>query len=360
MKLRVYVYGIGFNECLSGLIVSFGLDALDFGKKLCKQGAELHVVVDHKVSFSVTDLLFNHIVLGALFVAPLGNELAVLHVGLSVGAAKLHACELDHEAVADVIGVFGLICLRVRHYAKLYHLGVCGEIQAEKVCAGFLQGRCILSHGGGAYPGKKLAGAVSKAFVEVRVDFIGHGAPFLGKLYLLLIVRELREGARGHFLCGVVVGVRDVCDGDALGAVLLAYPVCVGKIDADGRGRIAVSGKANGVDYLCRNTLDLFLAEAGINRGVVLEPLGVGAEGFRALGGLEVLDVHVALPGGFSAQRVIVVLNEAVYEIHRSDGVLHPFDVELVPLAEVSGVVVLYEEPQGTLLDVIFGNLAGL
>ena len=154
-------------------------------------------------------------------------------MGLGVGTTQFHAGELHHEAVADVIGIFGLVGLRVRHNAQFHHLRICGVVQPEEVCAGFFQGRCILAHGRGAHAGEQLARAVAQALVQVRVDFIGNGAPLLGHLHLFLIIGELGEGARGHLLRGVVVSVRDVGDGYALGAVLLADPVGVREINAD-------------------------------------------------------------------------------------------------------------------------------
>ena len=210
------MHGVGLNEVLSGLVVSLALDSLDLCQEFCKQGAELNVVIYNKVCFAVANLLLNHLVLGALLIAPFGNELAVLHVGLRVGTAKLHAGELDHEAVADVVGVFGLVSFRIRHYAKLYHLGICAEVQAEEVCAGFLQGSGIFTHGGGAYTGQKLAGAVAQALVQVCVDFAGNSAPLLLKLNLLVTVCKLLERACGQLLGGIIVGVGDVGNGDAL------------------------------------------------------------------------------------------------------------------------------------------------
>ena len=351
--------GIGLDERLAGLIVAFALDALNLCQQLCKQGAQLHIVLDDKVGFAVFDLLDNHLVLGAFLVAPFGHELAVLHVRLRVGPAQLHAGELHHEAVADVIGIFRLVGLRIRHNAQFHHLGIGRIIQAEEVCAGFFQGRCIFAHGGGAHARKQLPGGMAQALVQVRMDFVRNGAPFLGQLNLLFIIREFRQGAGGQLLRGIVVRMGDIGDGDALGAVLLANPVCVGEVDADGRGRIAVAGEANGVDHLGADALDRSFLEARVHRRVVLEPLGVGAQDFRALGSLEVLDIHIAFPGSLAAQRVIVVFDEAVDEVHRADGVLHPFNVKLVPFAEVTGLVILDENAQGAFLDVVLRYLAG-
>ena len=350
--------GVGFNQVLAGFVVAFGLDSLDFGQEFCEEGAELYVVVDHKVGLAVAYLLLDDVILGAFLVAPFGYELAVLHMGFGVGTAGLHTGELDHETVADVVGVFGLVGLGVGHNAQLYHLGIGGVVETKEVCAGLFQGRSIFTHRGGAYSGEELAGAVAQALVEVGVDFIGQGSPLLGQFYLFLIIGELGEGAGGHLLGAVIVGVGDVGNGHGLGAVLLADPVGIGQVDANGRGRIAVTGQANGIDDLGADTLHGLLLEAGVHRGVILEPLGVGGQDLRALGGLEVLDVHVAFPGTLAAEGVIVVLYKTVDEVHRADGVLNPFNIEGVPLAEVSGLVIFYKECERALLDIVLSNLA--
>ena len=92
---------------------------------------------------------------------------------------------------------------------------------------------------------------------------------------------------------------------------------------------------------------------------MVLEPLRVRAQGLGAAGGVEVLDVDIPLPGALAAERVVVVLDEPVDEVHGAEGVLHPLDVELVPLAEVAGAVVVHQQAQGAGLDVVLGHFAG-
>ena len=58
--------------------------------------------------------------------------------------------------------------------------------------------------------------------------------------------------------------------------MVLADPVGVRQVDSDRRGRIAVSGEADGIDDLGGNALDSGFAEAGVDGGVIFEPLGVG------------------------------------------------------------------------------------
>ena len=145
----VNVDGVGLNQIFAGLVVTLGLDALDLGQQLGKEVTQFLIVVDHKIGLAVTNLLLNHVVLTALLIAPLGNELAVLHVGLGVGTSQLHASELHHQTVADIVGILGLVGILVGHDTQLNHLGIGCEIETEEVGACLLQGRCILTHSGG-------------------------------------------------------------------------------------------------------------------------------------------------------------------------------------------------------------------
>ena len=61
VKRRVDVYGIVFDQSLSGLVVAFRLDSLNLGQKLGKQRAEPDVIVDYEVCLSVADFLFYYI-----------------------------------------------------------------------------------------------------------------------------------------------------------------------------------------------------------------------------------------------------------------------------------------------------------
>ena len=69
--------------------------------------------------------------------------------------------------------------------------------------------------------------------MEVCMNLACNGAPLFLKLNLLIIVCELLEGACRKLLGSIIIGVGDVCDGYALGAVLLADPVGVREINAD-------------------------------------------------------------------------------------------------------------------------------
>ena len=269
--------GVFLHKGLSGLVVAFRLDPLDFCQQVSEQSPQGLVVVYDEVCLSLAYLLLNHLVSQAVFVAPFRDELAVLHVRLGVGTAEFDAAELHHQTVADVAGVFGLVGLGVRHDAELHHLRVGAVVQAEEVGAGFLQGGAVFAEGVGRSAGQQLAGAMPEALVKVGVDLVGDGEILLGEFYLFLVPCKLGQGALGAFLRRVVVCVRDVGYGDALRAMVPADPVGVGEVDADGGGRIAVAGQAGRVDDLCADSLHLRLLEARVDGGVVLEPLCVRA-----------------------------------------------------------------------------------
>ena len=101
--------------------------------------------------------------------------------------------------------------------------------------------------------------------MKVGMYLVGDGEVLLGKLNLLLVPGELGQGTLGALLRGIVIRVCDVGDGHTLGAVLLADPVGVGKVDADGGGGIAVTGKARCVDDLGADALDLGFLEAWVD-----------------------------------------------------------------------------------------------
>ena len=66
--------------------------------------------------------------------------------------------------------------------------------------------------------------------------------------------------------------------------MVTTHPVAVGKVDADGGGRIEVAGNDGTLDDLCTDAATDGLAEAGVDRTVVLEPLRVGAQDLRTGG----------------------------------------------------------------------------
>ena len=74
----------------------------------------------------------------------------------------------------------------------------------------------------------------------------------------------------------------DIGNGHRLGAVFLADPVSIRKIDADRGGRIASAAETGSVYHLGTHAFDTLFLETRINRRIVLKPLGIGTEQFGA------------------------------------------------------------------------------
>ena len=280
-------------------------------------------------------------------------------MGFGIVPSQFHPAELDHQAVADITIVMRLIGLCRRHDAQFHQLRVCNIVEAEQVGAGFLQGGLIFAQGRCGHTRQQLAGTVSQALMQVGMHLVGILAVFLVGVDFLLRPGEFREGAVGRFHRGERIGMGDIGNGNALGTVLLADPVRIGQVDADRRRRIAGARHTHGVHHLGRHPLDGFLPEARIHGRMVLEPLGIGAQGLGPGRCRLVLDVDVAFPGCLAAQRVIIVLDKTVDKVHRSQGILHPFDIERIPKPQVAGLVIIDQQAQRLLLDVVFGHFAG-
>ena len=192
-----------------------------------------------------------------------------------------------------------------------------------------------------------------QALVQVGVQVVGQLAVPLHPLAVLGAEHELlveTVAVSSH-----VVGIGDVVDGDRLRAVLLANPVGIGQVDADGRRGIAVAAEHRHGDDLGRNAPHDRLA-VGLGHGrMILEPLGVVGDHLRAVAGLGVHEVDVGLPRSLAAQRIAVVLDEAVDEIDVRNSVLHPADVVAVELFQIARLVVADERRDIGLLR-LFGH----
>ena len=200
---------------------------------------------------------------------------------LCVLLAKFDAAELHQEAVPDVIGICSLVCLRVIQDAQLDHLRISHIVQSEQIGPSLLERRGIFTHGGRGNSRQQLAGAVPEALVQVGVDLICIIPEFTVCIDLRLVVRELLEGILRTFKGCHVVGVGDVGDGHRLGAIVPPDPVRVRQVDADRSGRVCRSRERDPVDDLRGDTLDFLLAEPRVDRGIVLEPLGVRTQDLR-------------------------------------------------------------------------------
>ena len=182
---------------------------------------------------------------------------------------------------------------------------------------------------------------MAEALVKVCVNLIGEGEVFLCHGDFIIVPCELGKGALRRFLRRVVVGVGDVGDGHRFRTVFATNPISVRKIDSNRSRRVAIAGKCHGVNDFGGDAFHHRLAETRIDRRMVLKPLRVLRKFHGALRSLLITDVHESLPSSLAAERVVIVLYESVDKIHRPERVLHPFDVVLIPKAQVTGAVVV-------------------
>ena len=93
---------------------------------------------------------------------------------------------------------------------------------------------------------------------------------------------------------------------------------------------------------------------------MVLEPLGIGGNEFRAAGCLKILDFNDTLPSRLAAERVFVILDESVNQIDGAFFGLHPGHIEVVPGLQIPGLVVFDQQRKVSLLGLILGILSSL
>ena len=91
---------------------------------------------------------------------------------------------------------------------------------------------------------------------------------------------------------------------------------------------------------------------------MVLEPLGIGRQGHSPFGSLNILDIDVAFPGALASEGIVVVLDKAVDIVNGAFGILYPFDIVLIPFAQVSCPVVLHKQAESLLLAFAFSHLS--
>ena len=159
---------------------------------------------------------------------------------------------------------------------------------------------------------------------------------------------------------GLVVGIGNVRDRDALRTVLRTNPVGIGQIDADSRRGIFFATEHGGTDGIGRNPLDMRLAEARVDGRMVLEPLGILADGLSSLGGLQILVFHDALPRAFQAQRIAIHLNESVDEVYPTLVFPNPLDTVVVEHAQVASIIIINKESDNASLPFVLGHRPGL
>ena len=105
---------------------------------------------------------------------------------------------------------------------------------------------------------------MTQTLVQVGMQIVAYITVLVYKCHGILIDNKLLFETTA-FRC-LVVSIGDIADGDALAAVLSAYPVGIRQIDANGGGWIFVATKHGCTYDIGRHTLDYRLAESWIDR----------------------------------------------------------------------------------------------
>ena len=338
MQCGVHPDAVVLDQLPACLKISLALDALHLGQEAGKELAQTGVVMYDDKGLPVALFEFDHVLASALLIRPAGYQLAVTHVRLFHVLPRFDAHKLGHQTVHHIMVVSCLVGIGRREKAEFDHLRVCHIVKSEEVGARFLQRGAIGAQGIGVHPREELAGAVPKAFVEVRMQIVGLKAILLRLFDFLLAPHELLGEAAA--LRGFVVSLSDILDGNGLGTVVAANPVGVREVDANRSRGIAVATEHGNCDDFSAHALHLGFAEAGVYGRMILEPLGVRADDAGAFRRPLVDEVDGRFPACLAAEWVAVGFNEAVHEVHVRGGVFYPEDGVGIERLEVARLVI--------------------
>ena len=131
------------------------------------------------------------------------------------------------------------------------------------------------------------------------MQVVAHVAVFLYQAQCLFVAHKLL--LKTVTLRGLVIRIGNVTDGNAFTAVSSTNPVGVWQVNADGRSGIFVATQHSGTNHIGRYAFYYRLTETLIYGRVILEPLGVLADGLCAMSGLFVDILHQAFPRTFQS-----------------------------------------------------------
>ena len=140
---------------------------------------------------------------------------------------------------------------------------------------------------------------MTQALVQVGMQVVAHVAVFFNQSQRLFVAYKLLLETAA--LRSLVIRIGNIADGNALTAVSSTNPVGVWQVNADGRSGIFVASQHSGTNHVGRHTFYYRLAETRIYWRVILEPLGVLADGLCAMSGLFVDILHQAFPRTFQS-----------------------------------------------------------
>ena len=135
---------------------------------------------------------------------------------------------------------------------------------------------------------------MTKTLVQVCMEVVATVSVFTNHCHNILVNSKLIKEA--VTLASLVIGVGYIAYGDALRSILSTNPICIRQVDAYGCRRIFITSEHSRTDYVGCHALNRLLAEAWINRRMILKPLCVLANGLSAMTSLQILVFHDSLP----------------------------------------------------------------
>ena len=152
----------------------------------------------------------------------------------------------------------------------------------------------------------------------------------------------------------LVVGISNVRNGNTLGTVLCTNPIGIGQIDTDCCRGIFIATQHSRTNGISSYPLNMWLTKTRINRRMVFKPLGILADGLRALRCLQVLILYNTFPRAFQTQRVTIYLNEPIHEVYPTLMFPNPFYAVVVEHAQVASLIIVDEQCYHTGLLLVF------
>ena len=115
MQFLIYLDRIGFYHRLSGSIVTFGSDPLDFRQQFTVQTTYTFVVIDAQVMFAVAcDNLHLRILRINMRITPVSNQLTVTHMRFLDVLTRFDTYQLRHQTVHHLLVISGFVRFHVR------------------------------------------------------------------------------------------------------------------------------------------------------------------------------------------------------------------------------------------------------
>ncbi len=73
-----------------------------------------------------------------------------------------------------------------------------------------------------------------------------------------------------------------------------------------------------------------------------------------------ILHIHKGLPCSLASERVVIILDKTIHEIHGTESILQPFDIVLIPKLQIACPVVFHKRADIFLLRIVFRHSGSL